>query len=89
MAVARALARPLSVVAHELAHLSQRHFARGIEEQRNQAMPNIAAMLAAVLIGIVGGGDAVLAAVLGASGRAKTFYRLARQNLLARSAATH
>ena len=52
-----------SVMAHELAHLSQRHFARGIEEQRNQAMPNIAAMLAAVLIGIVGGGDAALAAL--------------------------
>ena len=50
-------------MAHELAHLSQRHFARGIEEQRNQAMPNIAAMLAAVLIGIVGGGDAALAAL--------------------------
>ena len=37
---------------------------------------------------ISAGGDAVLAAALGASGRAKTFYRLARQNLLARSAAT-
>ncbi|NKC01114.1 MAG: M48 family metalloprotease [Pseudomonadales bacterium] len=52
-----------SVMAHELAHLSQRHFARGIEEQRNQTIPNVAAMLAAVLIGIAGGGDAALAAM--------------------------
>ena len=30
-----------SVVAHELAHLSQRHFARGVEEQRANALPTM------------------------------------------------
>ncbi len=52
-----------SVVAHELAHLSQRHFARGVEEQRAQALPNLAAMLAAILLGAAGGGEAAVAAI--------------------------
>ncbi len=52
-----------SVMAHELAHLSQRHFARGIEEQRAQTLPTIASLIAAIMIGVVGGGDAGLAAI--------------------------
>ncbi len=54
-----------SVVAHELAHLSQRHFARGIEEQRAQTLPMLAGMIAAIMIGAMGGGDAGIAAVSG------------------------
>ncbi len=54
-----------SVVAHELAHLSQRHFARGIEEQRAQTLPMLAGMLAAIMIGAMGGGDAGIAAISG------------------------
>ncbi|MFB3107402.1 MAG: M48 family metallopeptidase, partial [Pseudomonadales bacterium] len=52
-----------SVIAHELAHLSQRHFARGIEEQRSQTLPALAAMIAAIMIGVMGGGDAGMAAI--------------------------
>ncbi len=52
-----------SVMAHELAHLSQRHFARGVEEQRANALPNIAALIAALIIGAAGGGDAAIAAL--------------------------
>ena len=52
-----------AVMAHELAHLSQRHFARGIEEQRSQTIPTIASFIAALLIGVAGGGDAALAAL--------------------------
>ena len=52
-----------SVVAHELAHLSQRHFARGIEEQRAQTLPMLAGMIAAIMIGALGGGDAGMAAI--------------------------
>ncbi|MEM1432655.1 MAG: M48 family metalloprotease [Pseudomonadota bacterium] len=55
-----------SVLAHELAHLSQRHFARGIEEQRAQTLPTLASMLAALVVGAVGGADAGLAALTGA-----------------------
>ncbi len=54
-----------SVVAHELAHLSQRHFARGIEEQRAQTLPMLAGMIAAIMIGALGGGDAGMAAISG------------------------
>ena len=54
-----------SVVAHELAHLSQRHFARGIEVQRAQTLPMLAGMIAAIMIGALGGGDAGIAAISG------------------------
>ena len=52
-----------SVMAHELAHLSQRHFARGIEEQREAMLPTMASMIAAIAIGMAAGGDAGLAAM--------------------------
>ncbi|MEM7078128.1 MAG: M48 family metalloprotease [Pseudomonadota bacterium] len=52
-----------SVMAHELAHLSQRHFARGVEEQRANALPTLASLIAALIIGAAGGGDAALAAM--------------------------
>ena len=52
-----------SVMAHELAHLSQRHFARGVEEQRAQTLPTIASLIAALVIGAAGGGDAAIAAL--------------------------
>lgn len=61
-----------SVIAHELAHLSQRHFARGIEEQRAQTLPTIASLLAAIMIGAVGGGDAGMAAVSAAQAAAQS-----------------
>ena len=54
-----------SVVAHEIAHLSQRHFARGIEEQRAQTLPMLAGLIAAIMIGAMGGGDAGMAAISG------------------------
>ena len=55
-----------SVVAHELAHLSQRHFARGVEESRSQALPTLASLIAAIMIGAMGGGEAGIAAVTAA-----------------------
>jgi predicted Zn-dependent protease len=52
-----------SVVAHELAHLSQRHFARGVEEAQAGTLPALATLIGALLIGVMGGGEAGLAAV--------------------------
>lgn len=52
-----------SVMAHELAHLSQRHFARKIDEQKNNAIPNLAALLASILVLATAGGDAGVAAL--------------------------
>lgn len=52
-----------SVLAHELAHLSQRHFARRVEQQKNKSIPNMAALLASILIAVTAGGDAGIAAI--------------------------
>jgi predicted Zn-dependent protease len=52
-----------SVIAHELAHLSQRHFARGIEEQRSKTLPTLASLVAAIVLGMAAGGDAGMAAL--------------------------
>lgn len=39
-----------AVLAHELAHLSQRHYARRLEQQKNMAVPFYAAMLASLVV---------------------------------------
>lgn len=59
-----------SVLAHELAHLSQRHYARSLEESRNNALPNLAALLASVAIAATVGGDAGQAALMTTQSRA-------------------
>ena len=46
-----------SVVAHELAHLSQRHFARQVEKMQGMSLSVLAGVLASVAI-IAAGGDA-------------------------------
>ena len=52
-----------SVLAHELAHLSQRHFARGVEAQRASSMISMAGLLASLVIAATVGGDAGMAAI--------------------------
>lgn len=47
-----------SVLAHELAHLSQRHFARGIEERRKNASLGMGGLLAGLIIAATGNSDA-------------------------------
>lgn len=54
-----------SVVAHELAHLSQRHFARGLDRQRHQQPLTLTAILASILVAATVGGDAGAAALMG------------------------
>lgn len=44
------------VMAHETAHVTQHHLARGIMAQRRQTITAAAAMLAAVILGAVAGG---------------------------------
>jgi len=60
-----------SVIAHELAHLSQRHFARGVEESQAQTIPTIASLIAAIAIAAMGGGDAGMAAISGVQAAAQ------------------
>lgn len=53
----------VSILAHELAHLSQRHFARGIESRRNASVVSLAGLLATLVLTATAGGDAGLAAM--------------------------
>jgi beta-barrel assembly-enhancing protease len=53
-----------SVIAHELAHVSQRHYARNVESARNNALPNIATLLASLAIMAAAGGEAGQAALM-------------------------
>lgn len=52
-----------SVISHELAHLSQRHFARGVEAQKRNSIPNMAGLLAGIILAATAGGDAGMAAI--------------------------
>ncbi|HTR00475.1 MAG TPA: M48 family metalloprotease [Candidatus Acidoferrum sp.] len=53
-----------SVLAHELAHLSQRHYARSVQDSRNNTLPTIAGLLASIAIAATVGGDAGQAALM-------------------------
>ena len=53
----------VSVLAHELAHLSQRHFARGLEARRSSSMVSLAGLLAGLVVAATVGGDAGMAAM--------------------------
>jgi predicted Zn-dependent protease len=60
-----------SVLAHEVAHVTQRHIARSIRAQGRQSLASAAAILAAILIGAAtGAGDAVQAGIAIAQGTA-------------------
>lgn len=54
-----------SVIAHELAHLSQRHFARSLDQQRRQQPLALTALLASILVAATVGGDVGTAAIIG------------------------
>lgn len=68
----------VSVLAHELAHLSQRHFAQRIEEERRNRPLVLAGVLASILIAAADtqGGVAAMTSTMGASAQAQlTFSR--------------
>ena len=70
-----------SVLAHELAHLSQRHFARGLEAQQRMQLPMMAALLAGVIAAASGAGDAGIAAIASTQAAAiQTQRSFSRQN---------
>jgi len=52
-----------TVIAHEIAHLSQRHFSRRIEMAKSQSPLNIAGLLAGILLAATAGTDAGMAAM--------------------------
>ncbi|MEZ5572065.1 MAG: M48 family metalloprotease [Halioglobus sp.] len=52
-----------TVLAHEIAHLSQRHFSRGVEFQQKLQPITLAAMLASFVLMATAGGDTGMAAL--------------------------
>jgi predicted Zn-dependent protease len=70
-----------SVISHELAHLSQRHYARGVEQAKRNAIPTMAALLASFVLAATAGGDAGLAALTVTQAAAMdSQLRFSRQN---------
>ncbi len=70
-----------SVLAHELAHLSQRHFARRVAEQRKNSMVSMAGMLASLVLAATVGGDAGMAAMTATQAASlENSLRYSRQN---------
>ena len=61
-----------AVMAHETAHIVQNHVLRGIEDQKNATLVSLAGMLAAILLGALGGGggDAIEGGMVAAQGLA-------------------
>ncbi|MGC8119155.1 M48 family metalloprotease [Marinobacter sp. VGCF2001] len=69
-----------SVLAHELAHLSQRHFARRMQQQETSAPLTLAGMIAGIVLSAVTQSDIGIAAIAGTQA-------MAVQNMLAYSRA--
>lgn len=69
-----------SVVAHEIAHVTQRHYARAYDIGSKNELPMLAAIIAAIILASQGGemGEAAIATVAGASARSQINFT--RQN---------
>ena len=53
-----------SVLSHELAHLSQRHFARSVEASQRASFTTLAGVLAGIVLAAASEGDAASAAIM-------------------------
>lgn len=60
------------IMAHETAHITQNHLARGLQAQQQATMTSLAVMLATILLGALGGGggDAIEGGILASQGLA-------------------
>src|SRR3546814_19013697 len=58
-----------AVLGHEISHVTQRHIVRAVEAARKDQLPIMLGMLAGIVIGATGNGDAVEAAVAGGNGQ--------------------
>jgi beta-barrel assembly-enhancing protease len=71
MLATRNEAQLAGVLAHEIAHVTQRHIARRVRAQGRQSIATVATILAAILIGAAtGSSDAAMAGVSAAQGAA-------------------
>ena len=70
-----------SVLGHEIAHVTQHHLPRALEQQQRMSMPTIAAMLGAIILGAYGGADAGAAAITAVqAGAVQSQIDFTRQN---------
>jgi len=70
-----------SVLSHEIAHLSQRHFARQVANQKANSFTSMAGLLAGLVLAATVGGDAGLAAMTASQAAAvDNTLRFSRQN---------
>ena len=58
------------VMAHETAHITQHHIARMLADQSKQSLTTAAAMIGAILLGAIGGGQAAEGALAATQGMA-------------------
>ena len=71
----------MGVLAHELAHLSQRHFARGIAEQQQLQIPMMTALLVGIVAAAAGSPDAGMATIMGSQAAAyQSIMKFSRDN---------
>ena len=59
-----------SVLSHEIAHLSQRHFSRSVEAAKSTNLATLAGMLAGIALAIGSEGDAAQAVIIGSQAAA-------------------
>lgn len=69
-----------SVVAHEIAHVTQRHIARMIDQQRQSGVAALAAMAAALLLSRVSGDAGAAALAFGQAGAIQSQLNFTREN---------
>jgi predicted Zn-dependent protease len=70
-----------AVVAHEIAHVTQKHYARQLDDQRKNSWMSIAGLAAAILAARSGNGDAVQGAILGSQAAAvQSYLNFSRDN---------
>ncbi|MEQ9565939.1 MAG: M48 family metalloprotease, partial [Pseudomonadales bacterium] len=70
-----------SVMAHELSHLSQRHFARSVAESQSNQISTMAGILAGILLAATTSGDAGLAMISATQAASlESGLRYSRQN---------
>ncbi len=69
------------VVAHEIAHVTQKHLARSVEMSQKMSIPTLAAMLGAILVASQNpeAGQAAIMAVQGASAQAQINFTRANE----------
>jgi beta-barrel assembly-enhancing protease len=70
-----------SVLSHEIAHVTQKHYARQLDDQRKNSWMSIAGLAAAVLAARAGNGEAVQGAILGSQAAAvQSYLNFSRDN---------